>query len=79
MDVGRNLDSSFGKEWSHQVKVKPLLLFTPLPSSLFEAFLPRKINPKDGKPMKFLEKGTAAVKEVWELMHLYSGKGFKPP
>jgi hypothetical protein len=76
VEVGRMLDASFGQERCYQVRVEPLQVFSPMPSYLFEAFLPRKYN-HSGQPMKFFEKGTPAVKEVWHLMQLYSKVGFK--
>jgi len=75
LEVGRMLDTSFAHDRSFHVRVEPVQAFSPLPSYLLEAFLPRKYNLK-GEPMKFFEKGTASVKEVWHLMQLYSNKGF---
>jgi hypothetical protein len=76
VEVGSMLDSRFPLERSHQVRVEPIQVFSPLPSYLLEAFLPRKHN-QIGEPMKFFDKGTPNVKEVWHLMQIYSNKGFK--
>lgn len=58
-----------------QVQVEELRQFRALPSELLEPYFPRRHSPTDGKPMKFLEKGTGQVKEVWHLFALYDGKG----
>jgi hypothetical protein len=76
VEVGRMLDTRFAEDRSFHVRVEPVQVFSPLPSYLLEGFLPRKYD-KNGEPMKFFEKGTGLVKEVWHLMQLYSNKGFK--
>jgi hypothetical protein len=74
IEVGRMLDTSFASDRIHHVRVEPVHVFSPLPSYLLEAFLPRKYE--NGKPMRFYDKGTPNVKELWHLMQLYSNKGF---
>lgn len=77
-EVGRRLDPSWSGDWPYQVRVQRVAEFTPLPSALLEAVVPRRLNPRDARPMKFFEKGTPAVREVWQMMQFYSGKGFRP-
>lgn len=75
VDVGLNLDKAFGKEWCYQVRVQPLGSPISVPTHLLEPYLPRK--QKNGVTMKFIEKASGAVREVWHLMHFYAGKGLK--
>ena len=57
-----------------QVRVEPIKLFTALPSDMLEPFIPRRINPRDGKVMKFFEKGCALPNNVWDLFQFFDGK-----
>ncbi|KAG7666857.1 hypothetical protein NADE_003344 [Nannochloris sp. 'desiccata'] len=67
VEVGRMLDTSFAQDRSFHVRVEPVQVFSPLPSYLLEAFLPRKYN-QYGEPMKFFEKGTAAKCTSQEIL-----------
>jgi hypothetical protein len=73
-EVGTNLDRSWGREWPYQVRVEPARVFSPLPSEMLEPWVPRRTNPKDGKPMKFFEKGCSDSRDVWRLFELFGSK-----
>jgi hypothetical protein len=57
-----------------QVRVLPLEIFNPLPADVLELVVPRKLHPEDGSKMKFFERTSNKVKEIWELFAQYAGK-----
>lgn len=64
-----------------QVRVERLADFAPIPDTLLELYVPRKLHPETHERMKFFEKQFEwrTARKVWEAFRFYHGKSLPRP
>lgn len=78
LECGTNLDPGFPADaaFKYHVRVQPLHLFQPVPDTLLDTFVERKVHPKTGQRMKFFDRHLDGrqCRQIWSLMHHYNEK-----